>query len=95
MERTRDRPLVTGEITQKQAIVFLAGQLSLGLCVLLQLNWYSIFLGASSLGACYNHLTFKIFNHLNEVILPFRFGRSLSFDEENNRLASTNTWHDF
>lgn len=50
VERTKNRPLVTGEVTQMQALIFLGGQLSLGLLVLLQLNWYSIFLGASSLG---------------------------------------------
>jgi 4-hydroxybenzoate polyprenyltransferase len=32
------------------ALVFLAGQLGLGLLVLLQLNWYSVLLGASSMG---------------------------------------------
>ncbi|KXN86382.1 4-hydroxybenzoate polyprenyltransferase, mitochondrial [Leucoagaricus sp. SymC.cos] len=57
--RTKDRPLVRGDITQKQALVFLGAQLTAGLGVLLQLNWYSnkttsifkcsIFLGASSL----------------------------------------------
>ncbi|KAL0111253.1 hypothetical protein PUN28_012861 [Cardiocondyla obscurior] len=55
--RTKDRPLVTGQITPKQSLVFLAGQLSVGLLILLQLNWYSIFLGASSLGI----VTYNIF----------------------------------
>ncbi|KAL0273408.1 UNVERIFIED_CONTAM: hypothetical protein PYX00_006076 [Menopon gallinae] len=47
--RTKDRPLVTGEISPFQALVFLGGQLTIGLIILLQLNWYSVFLGASSL----------------------------------------------
>ncbi|CAD6228468.1 GSCOCG00012046001-RA-CDS [Cotesia congregata] len=51
--RTKDRPLVAGDITPFQALVFLGGQLSLGLGILLQLNWYSVFLGASSLGMTY------------------------------------------
>lgn len=50
VERTKSRPLVSGEITQWDALVFLSGQLGVGLVVLLQLNWYSILLGASSLG---------------------------------------------
>jgi 4-hydroxybenzoate polyprenyltransferase len=50
VSRTKDRPLVSGALTQGDALVFLAGQLGLGLAVLLQLNWYSIVLGASSLG---------------------------------------------
>ncbi|XP_031838874.1 ubiquinone biosynthesis protein COQ2, mitochondrial [Nomia melanderi] len=47
--RTKDRPLVTGEISPLQSFAFLGSQLTLGLLVLLQLNLYSIILGASSL----------------------------------------------
>ncbi|XP_017891281.2 4-hydroxybenzoate polyprenyltransferase, mitochondrial [Ceratina calcarata] len=47
--RTRDRPLVTGEISPVQSLIFLGSQLTLALLVLLQLNVYSIVLGASSL----------------------------------------------
>lgn len=50
VKRTSGRPLVNGSLSYKQAWVFLAGQLSLALLVLCQLNWYSIALGASSLG---------------------------------------------
>jgi 4-hydroxybenzoate polyprenyltransferase len=50
VSRTKDRPLVSGALSQFEALVFLSGQLGLGLLVLLQLNWYSILLGASSLG---------------------------------------------
>lgn len=52
VERTKTRPLVSGEITQFDALVFLSAQLGVGLMVLLQLNWYSILLGACSLGMC-------------------------------------------
>lgn len=41
VERTQGRPLARGDITQFQALTFLGGQLSLGLAVLSQLNWYS------------------------------------------------------
>lgn len=40
LERTRERPLANGDITQKQALTFLGAQLTAGLAVLLQLNWY-------------------------------------------------------
>lgn len=50
VERTNQRPLAAGALTYKQAWGFLAAQLSAGLGVLLQLNWYSVALGASSLG---------------------------------------------
>ena len=37
--------LFSGEVTMFDALVFLGGQLGLGLLVLLQLNWYSVMLG--------------------------------------------------
>ncbi|CAM9245128.1 unnamed protein product [Phaeothamnion confervicola] len=43
--RTRRRPLASGEATMPQALVFLGGQLILGLGVLLSLNWDCIALG--------------------------------------------------
>ncbi|KAJ3412144.1 hypothetical protein HDV05_001182 [Chytridiales sp. JEL 0842] len=49
VERTRMRPIASGLVSYKQAVAFLGLQLSMGLAVLVQLNWYSIFLGASSL----------------------------------------------
>lgn len=50
VERTNKRPLAAGAITYPQAWGFLAAQLTAGLGILLQLNWYSIAMGASSLG---------------------------------------------
>ncbi|KAI8606925.1 hypothetical protein BC830DRAFT_248217, partial [Chytriomyces sp. MP71] len=49
VERTRGRPLANGDLTWFRALVFLGAQLTVGLGVLLQLNWFSILLGASSL----------------------------------------------
>ncbi|DBA04766.1 TPA: hypothetical protein N0F65_004403, partial [Lagenidium giganteum] len=49
VERTNKRPLASGALTYEQAWKFLAGQLTAGLGILLQLNYYSIALGATSL----------------------------------------------
>lgn len=49
VERTKSRPLASKKLTTKEAIVFLGGQLSIGLAVLMSLNEYSIILGASSM----------------------------------------------
>jgi len=49
VERTANRPLASGSVTPFRALTFLGLQLSAGLAVLTQLNWYSIFLGATSL----------------------------------------------
>jgi len=49
VERTKGRPMAKGDISLRRATLFLSLQLSAALCVLLQLNWYSVALGASSL----------------------------------------------
>jgi 4-hydroxybenzoate polyprenyltransferase len=47
--RTRGRPIPSGAVSVTAACVFLAAQCAIGLTVLLQLNRYSMALGASSL----------------------------------------------
>uniref|UniRef100_A0A8C6C8J4 4-hydroxybenzoate polyprenyltransferase n=1 Tax=Monodon monoceros TaxID=40151 RepID=A0A8C6C8J4_MONMO len=47
--RTANRPVAAGDISNFQSFVFLGGQLTLALRVLLCLNYYSIALGAASL----------------------------------------------
>lgn len=73
VDRTKDRPLVSGQITPRQSLMFLAGQLSLGLLVLLQLNWYSIFLGASSLGLVITYPLMKRITYWPQLILGMTF----------------------
>lgn len=71
--RTANRPLVNGDISMKKAWVFLGGQLSLGLAVLLQLNWYSVFLGASSLLLVITYPLMKRVTYWPQLILGFTF----------------------
>ena len=50
VERTCNRPITSGELSKHDALAFLAGQLSVALFILLQFNWYTVLLGASSMG---------------------------------------------
>lgn len=47
--RTRLRPLPSGQISLQGAVIFLGAELILGLLILLQLNTFSVYLGAASL----------------------------------------------
>ncbi|KAM5271772.1 4-hydroxybenzoate polyprenyltransferase, mitochondrial [Ctenodactylus gundi] len=47
--RTANRPIAAGDISTFQSFIFLGGQLTLALGVLLCLNYYSVALGAASL----------------------------------------------
>ena len=49
VERTRSRPLPSGQVTRKQAFIFLGLQALVGLAVLLTFNRFAILLGISSL----------------------------------------------
>uniref|UniRef100_A0A8D7ZU02 4-hydroxybenzoate polyprenyltransferase, mitochondrial n=1 Tax=Culex pipiens TaxID=7175 RepID=A0A8D7ZU02_CULPI len=71
--RTKSRPLVAGELTQLDAWMFLGGQLAVGLLVLLELNWYSIVLGASSLGLVIVYPLMKRITHWPQLVLGMTF----------------------
>lgn len=71
--RTKDRPLVSGALSQWDALVFLSGQLGLGLLILLQLNWYSVLLGASSLGLVVLYPLMKRVTYWPQLILGMTF----------------------
>lgn len=71
--RTADRPLVNGDVTMRQAWVFLAGQLSVGLAVLLQMDWNTVFLGASSLGLVVTYPLMKRFTYWPQAVLGLTF----------------------
>ena len=49
VERTRLRPIPSGQVSVRNAFVFLALLCLLGLAVLLQFNWFTVFTGAASL----------------------------------------------
>jgi 4-hydroxybenzoate polyprenyltransferase len=63
------RPLAAGDLTPTQALAFLGIQLSLGLAVLTQLNWYCIFLGASSLSLVVTYPLFKRITYWPQFVL--------------------------
>jgi 4-hydroxybenzoate polyprenyltransferase len=49
VERTRSRPIPAGQVSVKQAFVFLAAQALIGLAVLLQFNRFAVLTGIASL----------------------------------------------
>ncbi|KAL2092828.1 hypothetical protein ACEWY4_012626 [Coilia grayii] len=71
--RTATRPIASGEISRFQALVFLGGQLSFALCVLLCLNYYSIFLGAASLALVVTYPVMKRITYWPQLMLGLTF----------------------
>ncbi|CAG4974583.1 unnamed protein product [Colias eurytheme] len=89
VERTKNRPLVSGAISQSQAIGFLALQLSLALGILLQLNCYSVVLGASSMLLVVTYPLAKRFTRYPQVCLgaTFNWGTLLGYTALQGHLA--------
>ncbi|XP_068948346.1 4-hydroxybenzoate polyprenyltransferase, mitochondrial [Petaurus breviceps papuanus] len=71
--RTANRPIAAGNISTFQSLVFLGGQLSLALCVLLCLNYYSIALGAASLSLVVIYPLMKRITYWPQLALGLTF----------------------
>ena len=71
--RTATRPIASGAISPKQALVFLAAQLTVGLIILLQLNWTCFWLGVGVLVLVFTYPLFKRFTHWPQAILGLTF----------------------
>jgi 4-hydroxybenzoate polyprenyltransferase len=73
VERTRSRPLPSGQISRKQALAFLALQALTGLAVLLQFNRFTILLGISSLAIVAIYPFMKRFTSWPQAVLGLAF----------------------
>ncbi|EPQ02168.1 4-hydroxybenzoate polyprenyltransferase, mitochondrial [Myotis brandtii] len=71
--RTATRPIAAGDISTFQSFVFLGGQLTLALGVLLCLNYYSIALGAASLLLVITYPLMKRITYWPQLALGFTF----------------------
>ncbi len=73
VERTKNRPLASGRVSRKQAVVFLAMQALTGLLILLQFNSFSVVLGAASLLIVAIYPFMKRITHWPQAILGLAF----------------------
>ncbi len=71
--RTIDRPIAYGDITVKQALVFLVAELLVGLAILLQLNQASWILGVSVLLLVFTYPLFKRVTYWPQFVLGLTF----------------------
>ncbi|MCB5175425.1 4-hydroxybenzoate octaprenyltransferase [Microvirga lenta] len=73
VERTRDRPLPSGQVSLKGALAFLALQGLVGLAVLLQFNAFAIATGFASLGVVALYPFMKRFFWMPQIVLGLAF----------------------
>ncbi len=73
VERTRTRPIPSGQVTVKGAILFMALLLLVGLAILLQLNWFAVALGAASLLLVFTYPLMKRITYWPQFVLGLAF----------------------
>ena len=73
VERTRSRPIPSGQVTAKDAAVFLVLQALVGLLVLLQFNWFAVGAGIASLAVVAIYPFMKRITHWPQIVLGLAF----------------------
>lgn len=73
VERTRSRPIPSGQVTAKQAFVFLVALSLVGFCVLLQFNHFAILTGIASLLVVSLYPLAKRVTNFPQIVLGLAF----------------------
>ena len=73
VERTRSRPLPSGQVSMTQALVFLVAQALIGLAVLLQFNRFAVFTGIASLSIVAIYPFMKRITWWPQIVLGLAF----------------------
>lgn len=89
VERTKSRPLPAGDVSLGQAKKFLFFLLLAGFLVLIQFNWFTIFVGATSLILVAIYPWMKRFTYWPQAFLglAFNWGALLGFSAVNGYLS--------
>jgi 4-hydroxybenzoate polyprenyltransferase len=73
VERTRSRPIPSGQVTPRQAALFMVAQALVGLVVLLQFNRFTVFCGFASLGIVAIYPFMKRITYWPQIVVGLAF----------------------
>jgi 4-hydroxybenzoate polyprenyltransferase len=73
VERTRSRPIPSGQVSVVQAAAFLVAQALVGLAVLLSFNWFTVWLGIASLVIVAVYPFMKRITYWPQIVLGLAF----------------------
>jgi 4-hydroxybenzoate polyprenyltransferase len=73
VERTRNRPIPSGQVSVKQASFLLIGLLVIGLVVLVQFNWITIWIAIASVAIVAVYPFMKRITYWPQLVLGFAF----------------------
>ena len=88
VERTRSRPIPSGQVTVRNAVIWMVAQALLAFCILLTFNWNAIWLGIASLAIVCIYPFAKRFTWWPQVFLglAFNWGALLAWTAATGRL---------
>ena len=88
VERTRSRPIPSGQVSVKQAYAFMLLQMLVGLAVLLQFNFFTILCGFASLSVIVIYPFMKRITYWPQIVLglAFSWGALMGWPAEFARL---------
>ncbi len=91
VDRTRNRPLPSGRVSRKQALIFLAALLLIGLVILLQFNRLTVITAISSLAIVAIYPFMKRITYLPQFVLglAFNWGALVGWTAETGTLSAT------
>jgi len=94
VERTRSRPIPSGQVTVRQAAIFLIAQALIGLLVLLQFNPFAIWTGIASLAIVAIYPFMKRFTYWPQIALglAFSWGALMGWASTFGRLDAPALW---
>jgi 4-hydroxybenzoate polyprenyltransferase len=73
VERTRSRPIPSGQVSVQAAAAFLLLQAAVGLAVLLQFNWFTVMTGFASLAVVVIYPFMKRITYWPQIVLGLAF----------------------
>jgi 4-hydroxybenzoate polyprenyltransferase len=91
VERTRSRPIPSGQVTAKQAAIFMVALALVGLAVLLQFNRFAILTGIASLGIVAAYPFMKRITYWPQIVLglAFSWGALMGFAVLRGEIGAT------
>jgi 4-hydroxybenzoate polyprenyltransferase len=94
VKRTRDRPLATGQVTEREALVLFASLVLAALVLVLTLNRLTIYLAVAGAGLAVIYPFMKRYTHLPQLFLgaAFSWGIPMAFAAVTGTVPATAWW---
>lgn len=92
--RTKQRPLVTGQLSKKEALLFFIFLVCIALVLVLQLNFLTLQMSCIALLLASIYPFMKRYTHLPQVVLGAAFGWSIpmAYSALNNQISFESFW---